>query len=108
LRVGVFVLNYLFVTAIWVFSRYLNISVLNEIKYRHRFSLIHKASLDDIFEPVREAYEEMTGFKNMHQNAIWHHKLSLLGPDGPNCGKPLRTPAAKLCPECGWKKKSKK
>jgi hypothetical protein len=64
------------------------------------------ASFDDIFEPVRKAYEKITGFKNMHQNAIWHHQLSLLGPDCPNCGKPLRTKRAKLCPECGWHKDS--
>jgi rubrerythrin len=66
----------------------------------------NNASLDDIFEPVRKAYEKMTGFENMHQNAIWHHKLSLLGPDCPSCGKPLRTKRAKLCPECGWHKDS--
>jgi len=32
------------------------------------------------------------------------HALSRLGPDCLDCSKPLRTPRAKFCAECGWKK----
>jgi hypothetical protein len=79
------------------------------VKLAKNYRAINKATLsetplDEIFLPVREAYEKMTGYKNMHHDAIMHHELSLLGPDCLNCAKPLRTPAAKLCPECGWKK----
>ena len=79
------------------------------VKLAKNYRAINKATLsetplDEIFLPVREAYEKMTGYKNMHHDAIMHHELSLLGPDCPYCAKPLRTPAAKLCPECGWKK----
>lgn len=60
--------------------------------------------MDAVFAPFRELHEEMTGWPDMHHNAVWHHRLSMLGPDCPGCGKPLRTPRAKLCPMCGWKK----
>jgi hypothetical protein len=65
---------------------------------------INKTPIGNFFEPVRTTYEKITGYKNMHHNAVMHHRLSLLGPDCPSCGKPLRTSKAKLCPECGWKK----
>lgn len=63
----------------------------------------NNAALNDIFTPIREEYEKITGYKNMDHFAILHHSLSFLGPDCPSCGMPLRTPVAKLCPECGWK-----
>jgi len=63
----------------------------------------NKEEFYGMFAPVREAHEKMTGYKNMHHIAILHHNLYGLGPDCPNCGKPLRTKNAKLCPECGWK-----
>ena len=32
---------------------------------------------------------------------LLHHRLSAIGPDCGKCGKPLRTPKAKICAECG-------
>ena len=46
-------------------------------------------------------YQEFTGFEETNPAAIWHHRLSLYGPPCQNCGKPLRTPRAKLCAACG-------
>lgn len=74
-------------------------------KYRKEHGVLHDQSpIEELFKPVRIRYEEITGWKNMHHNAIMHHTLSLLGEDCPQCGKPLRSTRAKLCPECGWKR----
>jgi hypothetical protein len=47
------------------------------------------------------AYLKMTGFRETNAEALWHHRLSLYGPACKNCQKPLRTPRASHCAECG-------
>jgi hypothetical protein len=46
-------------------------------------------------------YYKMTGFRETNLDALWHHRASLLGPPCHKCGKPLRTPQAQHCAECG-------
>ena len=46
-------------------------------------------------------YREITGFVETNPNALWHHRISIYGPPCSACGKPLRTPRAKRCFECG-------
>ena len=46
-------------------------------------------------------YQLFTGIAETNANAVWHHVASLYGPPCTACGKPLRTPAAKLCAACG-------
>jgi hypothetical protein len=45
-------------------------------------------------------YRELTGFPETNSDAIWHHRASMYGPPCQMCGKPLRTPQAKLCGSC--------
>jgi hypothetical protein len=48
-----------------------------------------------------ERYFQLTGFRETNVDALWHHRLALFGPPCRTCGKPLRTPRAKLCAGCG-------
>ena len=53
------------------------------------------------FWPLVAGYRLFTGFEESEPNAVWHHVASLYGPPCRSCGKPLRTPVAKLCAACG-------
>jgi hypothetical protein len=70
-----------------------------EFRERHGVPIEH-ASIYQRFQPVRDAYERMTGVKESNENAIMHHRLSLYGPPCKHCLRPLRTPKAKLCGSC--------
>ena len=45
-------------------------------------------------------YEQITGFPETNPQALDHHQLALYGPPCEYCGKPLRTPDAKICGAC--------
>ena len=46
-------------------------------------------------------YREITGYPETSPHVLWHHQIALYGPPCQACGKPLRTPRAKRCFECG-------
>ena len=46
-------------------------------------------------------HECFTEVRETRQDVVLHHRLSLLEPPCSDCGKPLRTPYAKLCMACG-------
>ena len=81
----------------------LSVSIARLQEYR----LVHAASLPEAMRHVvvgREAlakYREFTGYDEANVNALQHHRASLYGPPCASCGKPLRTPRAKLCAACG-------
>lgn len=55
------------------------------------------------YRPMLRAYERITGVQETDPSVVRHHRASLYGPPCENCGKPLRTPEAKLCSACGWR-----
>lgn len=48
-----------------------------------------------------DAYFKLTGFRETNSDALHHHRMNLYGPSCSSCGKPLRTPRAKHCADCG-------
>ena len=62
----------------------------------------HKISLrqERAWRDFLDEYERITGYRETNQNAIYHHVLSYYGPPCAACGKPLRSPRAKLCGAC--------
>ena len=58
-------------------------------------------ALDKLDQKVLDTYFQLTGWRETNVCAVWHHRVSLYGPPCQDCGKPLRTPRAKLCAACG-------
>lgn len=70
-------------------------------EYRENTGMpLEDVPLAEHFQPMLERYEAITGFRETNPNAVWHHRLSLYGPPCKNCGKPLRSPRARLCGSC--------
>jgi hypothetical protein len=52
-------------------------------------------------ERFRAEHERRTGFQESNPPAFQHHLRAYFGPLCGECGKPLRTPRASKCMECG-------
>lgn len=63
---------------------------------------------EDGFRAMREHYTRLTGGKETHHDHLLEHRISAIGPPCTACGKPLRTPDAKLCAACGQFRLSKR
>jgi hypothetical protein len=61
---------------------------------------LESVPLPELYAPMLARYEAMTGYKETNPNAVIHHRLSRYGPPCKSCGKPLRTPKAKICGSC--------
>jgi len=78
--------------------------MLNDDEFKRVSSLLYAGTDGELrermFGPMLLEYERITGIRETNPNAIYHHVLSMYGPPCSNCGKPLRTPRAKLCGSC--------
>ncbi len=77
-----------------------SISTLQQVRKERGIGLAEALEHHYGSEALR-LYQDMTGFRETNPDALWHHRLSLYGPPCKACGKPLRTPQAKLCAACG-------
>ena len=73
--------------------------------FRRKHGLpLEKMDVKVRFQPALDAYEGLTGHKEVNHLALYHHRLALYGEPCQVCGKPLRTPTAKMCVACGARK----
>lgn len=56
---------------------------------------------DPLSAPFLLGYRHFTGIDERRGAKIAHHRVSLHGPPCADCGKPLRTPRARICVACG-------
>lgn len=70
-------------------------------EFRERWNApLNEVPVKELYQPVRTRYLELTGVDEPNHLVILHHRLSNYGPPCKSCGKPLRTPKAKLCGAC--------
>lgn len=76
--------------------------MLDEDEYLFVTSLLESGHGPRELRPHRmlEEYNRITGQRETNVNAVYHHRVALYGPACAHCGKPLRTPRAKLCGHC--------
>lgn len=70
-------------------------------EFRQKWGLpLEGMGLEIRFKPLLDRYEQMTGMRETNPNAVMHHRISLYGPPCHHCGRPLRTPKARICGGC--------
>jgi len=77
------------------------IPMLDEDEWARIAPLLARSVDPEPRQAALELYAEMTGLRETNINAIWHHRIAEYGPPCGACGKPLRTPKARLCAACG-------
>ena len=55
-----------------------------------------------VFQKAMTVYSDLTGERLEHWQQLYCVAMSAYGPPCPECGRPFRTPRAKLCAECGF------
>lgn len=87
---------------LWCWRCKMDIPMLDEDEFdciREADRSLGKNDTDNTERSLRE-YERITGFSETNRVAIEHHRIFLYGPPCSKCGKPLRSPQAKLCGAC--------
>jgi hypothetical protein len=80
-------------------------ALTNRIKGIKEYRLQHRVSLEEAkrnsCDDALDYYERLTGVRLSNADELYWIRLSRYGRICPQCGKPFRTPKAKLCVECG-------
>ncbi len=76
-------------------------------EYRKRFgaSLNEALTLNNegkLFSDGQQRYLALTGIRLEHPDMLFAVRMAHYGALCPECGKPFRTPRAKMCAECGY------
>lgn len=82
-----------------------SVQAIKRYREEHRVSL--KEAKTETYWEALALYREITGFPETNPQALWHHRIELYGPPCHVCAKPLRTPVAKRCVECGAARSAK-
>ena len=87
----------------WAVIEPLLLNRISEIKqYRKDYQAsLTEAVRQDFGQEALQRYYELTGTTESNPDVLWHHRAWLFGPPCMACGKPLRTPRAAFCAECG-------
>lgn len=65
-----------------------------------RHEVDRRLAFEQEYGGMLREYERITGFPETHPMALYHHRVEKYGPPCSSCGKPLRTPQARLCGSC--------
>jgi hypothetical protein len=92
------------VKVVWCWRCKMDIPMLDPDEVDRVFALVNTGASDDPRErewgPALREYERITGFRESNPMSLYHHRVALYGPPCKWCGKPLRTPDAKMCGAC--------
>jgi hypothetical protein len=83
---------------LWCWRCKRDVPMLDSVEFSQVLSKqdLAKHNLKERFANFLAEYEKITGFKETNPNAVYHHELSLYGSPCKRCGKPMRTPRARL------------
>jgi hypothetical protein len=89
---------------LWCWRCKAEVPMLDDNEWRRVSALFHKGTegnpKERMYTPALLEYERITGFHETNPNVLWDHVMAKYGPPCEKCGKPLRTPRAKLRGSC--------
>lgn len=100
---GISIIGTMSMKMLWCWRCKAKVPMLDEEEFQRVTSLLRNRSGNsskEMFSAVLEEYERVTGYRETNGNAVFHHRLAIYGPPCSRCGKPLRTPRAKMCGSC--------
>lgn len=81
-------------------------AMTNRMQRVKAYRKANKCSLEEAWAnscpEAMKLFEQLTGYRLEHPDMLYAVRLSAYGHSCSECGKPFRTPQAKLCAECGY------